>query len=65
MSRLTANDKNTEILKRIGVLIVCGLTSAIALNYFLIPAKVLSAGMNGVAQIIVAIGLNNFGIQFF
>lgn len=63
MSRLTANDKNTEILKRIGVLIVCGLTSAIALNYFLIPAKVLSAGMNGVAQIIVAIGLNNFGIQ--
>lgn len=63
MSHLTANDKNTEILKRIGVLIVCGLTSAIALNYFLIPAKVLSAGMNGVAQIIVAIGLNNFGIQ--
>lgn len=63
MSRLTANDKNTEILKRIGVLVVCGLTSAIALNYFLIPAKVLSAGMNGVAQIIVAIGLNNFGIQ--
>lgn len=63
MSRLTANDKNTEILKRIGVLIVCGLTSAISLNYFLIPAKVLSAGMNGVAQIIVAIGLNNFGIQ--
>lgn len=63
MSRLTANDKNTEILKRIGVLIVCGLTSAIALNYFLIPAKVLSAGMNGVAQIIVAIGLNNFGVQ--
>lgn len=63
MSRLTANDKNTEILKRIGVLIICGLTSAISLNYFLIPAKVLSAGMNGVAQIIVAIGLNNFGIQ--
>lgn len=63
MSRLTANDKNTEILKRIGVLIVCGLTSAISLNYFLIPAKVLSAGMNGVAQIIVAIGLNSFGIQ--
>lgn len=63
MSRLTVNDKNTEILKRIGVLIVCGLTSAISLNYFLIPAKVLSAGMNGVAQIIVAIGLNNFGIQ--
>lgn len=63
MSHLTANDKNTETLKRIGVMLICGLTSAISLNYFLIPAKVLSAGMNGVAQIIVAIGLERFGLQ--
>lgn len=63
MKRLTANNKNTEILKRMGVLLVCGLTSAISLNYFLIPAKVLSAGMNGIAQIIVALGLEHFDLH--
>ncbi len=50
MRRITANDKSTELMKRIGVVIICALTSAMSLNFFLIPAKVMSAGMNGVAK---------------
>lgn len=63
MRRITANDKSTELMKRIGVVIICALTSAISLNFFLIPAKVMSAGMNGVAQIIVALGAEHLGLH--
>lgn len=63
MKRITANDKHTELMKRIGVLIICGVTSAISLNFFLIPAHVMSAGMNGVAQIIVALGAEHFNLN--
>ncbi|MGG5358364.1 YitT family protein [Enterococcus sp. DIV0213j] len=52
MSRvMTAYQKN-EVLKKIAVIFLTGITAAVALNYFLIPANVFSAGMNGVAQII-------------
>lgn len=63
MRRITANDKSTELAKRIGVVIICALTSAVSLNFFLIPAKVMSAGMNGVAQIIVALGAEHLGLH--
>ncbi|MDT2785429.1 YitT family protein [Enterococcus asini] len=63
MRRITANDKSTELMKRIGVVIICALTSAMSLNFFLIPAKVMSAGMNGVAQIIVALGAEHLGLH--
>lgn len=63
MRRITANDKSTELAKRIGVVIICALTSAVSLNFFLIPAKVMSAGMNGVAQIIVALGAEHLGFH--
>lgn len=63
MRRITANDKSTELMKRIGVVIICALTSAMSLNFFLIPAKVMSAGMNGVAQIIVALGDEHLGLH--
>lgn len=63
MRRITANDKSTELMKRIGVVIICALTSAMSLNFFLIPAKVMSAGMNGVAQIIVALGAEHLGLN--
>lgn len=49
--------------EKIGVILLSGLTAAIALNFFLIPAKVLSAGMNGVAQLIVAVGWEQFGLH--
>ncbi|MFS1125994.1 YitT family protein, partial [Enterococcus faecalis] len=48
---MTAYHKN-ERLKKIVVILITGLTAAVALNYFLIPANVFSAGMNGIAQII-------------
>lgn len=63
MRRITANDKSTELMKRIGVVIICALTSAMSLNFFLIPAKVMSAGMNGVAQIIVALSAEHLGLH--
>lgn len=44
-----------EQVKRIVVILITGLTAAVGLNYFLIPAKVFSAGMNGVAQIIATL----------
>ena len=34
---------------------ITALTSAVGLNFFLIPAKVFSAGMNGIAQIIATL----------
>lgn len=63
MSKLWTKHQQSERLKKIGVILLSGLTAAIALNFFLIPAKVLSAGMNGVAQLIVAVGLEQFGLH--
>ena len=63
MSKLWTKHQQSERLKKIGVILLSGLTAAIALNFFLIPAKVLSAGMNGVAQLIVAVGWEQFGLH--
>lgn len=63
MGKLLNQNRQTEMMKKAGVIVLSGLLSAISLNYFLIPAKVLSAGMNGVAQIIVAFGLQEFQLQ--
>jgi uncharacterized membrane-anchored protein YitT (DUF2179 family) len=63
VSNLWMKHQQSERLKKIGVILLSGLTAAIALNFFLIPAKVLSAGMNGVAQLIVAVGLEQFGLH--
>lgn len=52
---------NVETVKKIGVVMLSGITAAISLNFFLIPASVLSAGMNGVAQIIVEVGHRYLG----
>ena len=48
---MTAYHKN-ERLKKIVVILITGLTAAVALNYFLIPSNVYSSGINGIAQII-------------
>lgn len=63
MTKASEKHQRNEIIKKIGVVLLSGLSAAIALNYFLIPAKVLSAGMNGVAQIIVALGQEFFQIE--
>ncbi|MBM7709636.1 YitT family protein [Enterococcus lemanii] len=52
-----------ELLKKIGTILITGVTSAIGLNYFLAPAQVLSAGVNGISQITVAIAQNQWNIH--
>ena len=59
---MTAYHKN-ERLKKIVVILITGLTAAVALNYFLIPANVFSAGMNGIAQIISSLLYEWFHIK--
>nr|WP_122646973.1 YitT family protein [Enterococcus mediterraneensis] len=63
MGKIRAQHEQMETLKKISVVLISGITSAVSLNFFLIPAKVLSAGMNGVAQIIVALGFRYFDIH--
>jgi len=40
-----------DMLKRIMVALIAGLLAAVALNFFLIPAKVFQAGLSGVSQL--------------
>lgn len=63
MSRLVINYKKSETVKKIAVMVITAVTAAIGLNFFLIPAKVFSAGMNGVAQIIATLLYTHLGIQ--
>ncbi|MBO0460456.1 MULTISPECIES: YitT family protein [Enterococcus] len=55
VSRFMTVYQRNENLKKIVVILMTGLTAAVALNYFLIPANVFSAGMNGIAQIIASL----------
>ena len=55
MSRFMTVYQRNENLKKIVVILMTGLSAAVALNYFLIPANVFSAGMNGIAQIIASL----------
>ncbi|MGX7351585.1 YitT family protein [Enterococcus canis] len=55
MTQLKQFYQKNEFLKRVLVMLFTGITAAIGLNFFLIPAKVFSAGMNGVAQIIASL----------
>lgn len=45
------NYTSKDLAKKILVILFTGLTGAVGLNYFLIPANVFSAGMTGIAQI--------------
>lgn len=62
MSNLVINYKQSEKIKRMLVILITGITAAIGLNFFLIPAKVFSAGMNGVAQITATLLYTNLSI---
>ena len=46
------NYQRRDLLIKLAVIILTGVLNAVALNMFLIPAHVFSAGMNGVAQLI-------------
>lgn len=50
-----------ELGKKILVILLTGITCALGLNFFLNPANVMSAGMNGLAQIIVATAYRTLG----
>ena len=63
MSRLVSTYQRNESIKKIAVMAITALTSAVGLNFFLIPAKVFSAGMNGIAQIIATLLYTNLGIH--
>lgn len=63
LSKWRKPNEQTERLKKIGAVLITGITSAIALNYFLIPANVFSAGMNGIAQIIAGLTQSYYGVQ--
>lgn len=51
-----------DLLKKIAVILLTGISGGLALNYFLTPAKVFSAGMTGIAQIVAAACEAFFGI---
>lgn len=51
-----------DALKKCLVILFTAITGAIAMNMFLIPANIFSAGANGIAQIISRIFSDSFGI---
>ncbi|MBO0475795.1 YitT family protein [Vagococcus sp. DIV0080] len=51
------------MIKKSLIVIFAGLVLAVALNLFLIPANVFSAGVNGMAQLLSGILLTSFGIK--
>lgn len=53
---------NTTI-KRLLIVAISGITAGVALNYFLIPAAVLSSGLSGVAQIIQQVLQDTWGLE--
>lgn len=55
------NYTSKDLAKKIVVILFTGLTGAVGLNYFLIPANVFSAGMTGIAQILEHL-LTSFGL---
>ncbi|MFV0561238.1 MAG: YitT family protein [Enterococcus sp.] len=52
MGKIVSTYQRNDTVKRLIVVLLTGVTGAIGLNYFLIPANVLSAGLNGLAQIV-------------
>lgn len=54
-------NKNYEMLSRMMIIFLNCIISAIGMNFFLIPANVFSAGVNGLSQIVVGIVQMSFG----
>lgn len=51
---IKGNYNTKDLAIKIAVILLTGITGAVGLNYFLIPAHVFSAGMTGIAQIVGA-----------
>ncbi|GGI64765.1 MULTISPECIES: YitT family protein [Enterococcus] len=52
-----------ELFKKIGTVILTAIANGIGMNFFLAPANVLSAGLNGISQITVAVADAQFSIH--
>lgn len=63
MGHITKAYQQNELIKKIAIVIFAGVILAVALNLFLIPANVFSAGVNGLAQLFSGILLNSFDIK--
>lgn len=50
--------------KKVLIIILAGVTGGLSLNFFLSPANVFSAGMNGIAQIVNSLLISTLHIQF-
>ena len=55
VSQITKAYQQNEFIKKSIIVIFAGLLLAISLNWFLIPANVFGAGVNGVAQLLSGI----------
>ena len=60
--KLAVNTYN-DLVKKLFIIIVTGITGSIGLNFFLNPGKIMSAGLNGLSQIIVAFAEQTFQIH--
>lgn len=63
MGNITEAYKKSELTKQILVMIFAAVCLAVALNMFLIPADVFSAGINGISQLISSTLLRLFDIN--
>ncbi|MGF2143815.1 YitT family protein [Vagococcus fluvialis] len=63
MGHITKAYQQNELIKKSAIVIFAGVILAVALNLFLIPANVFSAGVNGLAQLFSGILLNSFDIK--
>ncbi|MEG0285662.1 MAG: YitT family protein [Vagococcus sp.] len=62
MGQLSKAYQQNELIKKSIIVIFAGLVIAVALNLFLIPANVFSAGVNGMAQLLSGVLLQSFDI---
>lgn len=52
-----------ELFKKIGTILITGITNAVGMNYFLTPGNILSAGVNGISQITVEVVQRQFQLS--
>ncbi len=63
MGQIKKAYQKNEMIKKSVIVIFAGVLIAVALNLFLIPANVFSAGVNGIAQLISGILAMSFNIK--
>lgn len=62
MTKLKTPNFWIELAKKVFFIVFAAITSAVALNNFLIPANIYAAGINGTSQLLSDVFNNSFGI---